>query len=137
MCKHFLSMLLSYLLLSHWLKNFTWPTSESMRIQQGINKLGTLLQSIHYRRTMYSIDLQYSFLLLHFREIKLLVYPGWCGPVDWAPACIPECHRFDSQSGHMPALWARSQLEMCQRQPINVSLTYGCLPLFFSPFPSL
>lgn len=43
MYKHFFKYAFTYLLLSHWLKNFTWPSSESMRIQQGINKLGTLL----------------------------------------------------------------------------------------------
>ena len=34
--------------------------------------------------------------------------PGWCGSVDWAPACEPKGHQFDSQLGHMPGLWARS-----------------------------
>ena len=34
--------------------------------------------------------------------------PGWCGSVDWVPACEPKGHWFDSQSGHMPGLWARS-----------------------------
>ena len=33
---------------------------------------------------------------------------GWCGSVDWASACEPKGHRFDSWSGHMPGLWARS-----------------------------
>ena len=34
--------------------------------------------------------------------------PGWCGSVDWAPACEPSGCQFDSQSGHMPGLLARS-----------------------------
>ena len=34
--------------------------------------------------------------------------PGWGGSVDWVPACKPKGHRFDSQSGHIPGLWARS-----------------------------
>ena len=34
--------------------------------------------------------------------------PGWCGSVDWAPACKAKGRCFDSQSGHMPGLWARS-----------------------------
>ena len=33
--------------------------------------------------------------------------PGWCGSVDWVPACEPKGHQFDSQSGHMPGLQAR------------------------------
>ena len=31
-----------------------------------------------------------------------------CGSVDWVPACEPKGHWLDSQSGHMPRLWARS-----------------------------
>ena len=34
--------------------------------------------------------------------------PHWCGSVDWVPACETKGHRFDSQSGHKPRLWARS-----------------------------
>ena len=34
--------------------------------------------------------------------------PGWCGSVDWVPACKPKGCRFNSQSGHMPGLQARS-----------------------------
>ena len=34
--------------------------------------------------------------------------PGWCGSVDQARACEPKGHQFNSQSGHMPGLWARS-----------------------------
>ena len=34
--------------------------------------------------------------------------PGWCSSVDWVWACEPKGHWFDSQSGHMPRLWARS-----------------------------
>ena len=34
--------------------------------------------------------------------------PGWCGSVDWAPACKPKGHWLDSQAGHMPGLQARS-----------------------------
>ena len=34
--------------------------------------------------------------------------PNWCGSVDWEPACEPKDCRFDSQSGCMPELQARS-----------------------------
>ena len=34
--------------------------------------------------------------------------PGWCGSVDWVLTCEPRGHWFDSQSGHMPWLQARS-----------------------------
>ena len=36
--------------------------------------------------------------------------PGWCGSVDWVPACKAKGHQFDSQSGHMPGMWARSPI---------------------------
>ena len=36
--------------------------------------------------------------------------PGWCDSVDWVPACKPKGHQFDSQSGHMPGLCARSSV---------------------------
>ena len=34
--------------------------------------------------------------------------PGWRGFVDWEPACEPKGHWFNSQSGHIPGLRARS-----------------------------
>ena len=34
--------------------------------------------------------------------------PGWCGSVDWVLTCEPKGHGFNSQSGHMPGLQARS-----------------------------
>ena len=34
--------------------------------------------------------------------------PGCCGWVDWMPACEPKGCKFDTQSGHMPGLQARS-----------------------------
>ena len=40
-------------------------------------------------------------------EISILG-PGWCGSVDWVPACEPKGCQFDSQSGHTPGLQARS-----------------------------
>ena len=36
------------------------------------------------------------------------ICPGWCGSVDQALAWEPKGRRFDSQSVHMPGLWARS-----------------------------
>ena len=34
--------------------------------------------------------------------------PGWCGSMAWAPTCHLRGYLFDSQSGHMPGLQARS-----------------------------
>ena len=36
--------------------------------------------------------------------------PGWCDSGDWAPACKPKGCWFNSQSGHMPGLQARSPI---------------------------
>ena len=40
--------------------------------------------------------------------LKYCSCPGWCGSVDWVPACEPKGCQFNSQSGHMPRLQARS-----------------------------
>ena len=49
---------------------------------------------------------------------------GWCSSVDWAWACEPKGHQFDSQSGHMSGLQARSPVGSIQE-----STTHWC----FSP----
>ena len=66
--------------------------------------------------------------LLHYCSDKRKLCPGWCGSVDWVPACEPNSGRFDSQSGHMPGLQARSPVGGMQE-----TTTHWC----FSPsFPS-
>ena len=50
--------------------------------------------------------------------------------VVWASVCKVKGYRFDSQSGHRPGLWARSQLEAWERQTIDVSF-----PFVLPPFP--
>ena len=44
---------------------------------------------------------------LEFITQKIYPCPGWCGSVDWVPACKARALWFDSQSGHMPGLQAR------------------------------
>ena len=34
--------------------------------------------------------------------------PDWCGSVGWASSLKPKGHQFNSQSGHMSGLQARS-----------------------------
>ena len=42
-------------------------------------------------------------------QLKIFSFcTGWCGSVEWAPPWKPKGHWFDSQSGHVPGLWARS-----------------------------
>ena len=45
---------------------------------------------------------------LHFKNPEGTNSPGWCGSVDWAPAYKPKNRRFDSQSGYIAGLLARS-----------------------------
>ena len=55
---------------------------------------------------------------------------GWCGSVDWALACKLKSHWYDSPSGYMPALWARSPVggvweattQWCFPSPLSPSL---------------
>ena len=53
---------------------------------------------------------------------------GWCGSVDWAPAYKPKGHRFDSQSGHLPGLQARSLIGGAWEATTHHSLLSFCLP---------
>ena len=60
----------------------------------------------------------------------------WCGSVDWAQVCQLKGHRFNSQSGHMPGLQARSPVRgmwEATNQCIFHELIFP-IPL---PFPSL
>ena len=51
---------------------------------------------------------------------------GWCGSVAWVLACEPKGHWFDSQSGHMPGLQARSPVGGTQQ-----ATTHWRFSLFF------
>ena len=58
--------------------------------------------------------------------------PGWCGSVDWASACEPKGHQFNSQSGHMPGLQVR-----CPVGGMWEATTHCCFSPFLSPSLSL
>ena len=53
---------------------------------------------------------------------------GWCSSMDWAWACEPKGHWFDSQSGHMPGLQARSPIGGMQE-----ATTHWCFSPSLSP----
>ena len=60
--------------------------------------------------------------------------PGWCGSVDWVLACRLKGGQFDSQSGHMSGLQARSPLGgRWEATLIDVSLAHYCFSSSFSP----
>ena len=52
--------------------------------------------------------------------------PDWCGSVDWVPAWGLKGCRFDSWSGHMPGLWARSTVRDMREATIS------CLSLYLT-----
>ena len=61
--------------------------------------------------------------------------PGWCGSVDWVLACEPKGCWFNSWSGHMPALQARSTSGGVQRisRLMFLSLSFSSpLPLYLN-----
>ena len=71
-----------------------------------------------------------------YLNLSLKLYtccPGCCGSVDWAQACKPKGRWFDSQSGHVPGLWARSS----ERGTWKATTYDVSLPLFFPPSSSL
>ena len=53
---------------------------------------------------------------------------GWCGSVDWVLACEPKGQQFNSQSGHLPGLWARSPVG-----GMREATTQWCFSPFLSP----
>ena len=50
--------------------------------------------------------------------------PGWCGSMDWVPACKLKGHWFDFQSGHMPGLQARSPLGGMHEQLLGIAFAH-------------
>ena len=65
------------------------------------------------------------------QQFKKQISPGWCGSVDWALACKQKGRWFNSRSGYMPGLRARSPGGGVQKgvPHTNVSLTHRCFSL--------
>ena len=69
-------------------------------------------------------------LKINYKNLKKKKSPGWFGSMDWAPNWEAKGHRFDSQSGHMPRLQARSPAgglkgattPWCFSPPLSLSL---------------
>ena len=59
--------------------------------------------------------------------------PGWCSSADWVWACEPKGHWLESQSGHMPVLWAGSPVGGAQ----EATTQWGVSPSFSFPPLSL
>ena len=65
--------------------------------------------------------------------------PDWCGSVGWALSCKLKGRHFNSQSGHLPGLWARSPVGgLCARgNQLFLLHISESLPLCLPLFPSL
>ena len=69
----------------------------------------------------------------HTMYLKFSYGPGWCGSLDWVPACKPEGCWSDSQSGQVPGL----QLGVHRRPPHICVFLPLFLRLFLPPFSCL
>ena len=66
-------------------------------------------------------------------HFKTGFHAGWCGSMDWVLACKPKDHQFNSQSGHMPGLWARSPVRgVWEATNQGISCTLMFLSLSFT-----
>ena len=99
----------------------------------GVNQgIGTL--------TVVSVTPLSSYHFFRLKKIGVLFFeirinqgcPGWCGAVGWMPACELKGHWFDSQSGHMPGLQARSPVGGARE-----ATTCWCFFPSLPSFPSL
>ena len=68
------------------------------------------------------------------RDIRHIPSPGWCGSVGCMPDWELKSHWFDSQSGHMPGLWAGPYLGRASGNWSMFSLTL-MFPSVFLPSP--
>ena len=87
---------------------------------------------------LLDITIIYKLIFINMRiKIVRLFCSGWCVSVDWVLACEPKGCWFNSQSEHMPGLWARSPAEDVQKKTDQcISRTSMFLSLSFS-IPSL
>ena len=97
-----------------------------------VNSSLSLVLFSPYSSLVLTSDHDY-FLPLTFCNLKTTPCAGWCGSVDWVPTCKPKGHQFDSQSGQMSGLRARSPVGSMWQ-----ATTHWCfLPLFLPPLSSL
>ena len=74
----------------------------------------------------------FSLRLFTTKEDFLKKSSGWCGSVGWVSSHKPKGHQFNSWSGHLPGLWARSPIgaHARGRQSMCLSLSFSlCSPL--------
>ena len=110
---------------------------EPLETIEGIMKLKLFFKGIEREKEFHKgtyLELIRKFKYwIELNDLKVGLSPGWCGSVDWVPACEPKSRRFDSRSEQMPGDMQVPSGGARKRQPhIDDSL-----PLFLRPFPSL
>ena len=94
---------------------------------------GCILRPLRWKKENVRLNLRSSSkVLIRKWPLEKWYSPGWYTSVDWAQACKAKGHQFDSQSGHLPGLWAKYPVGGAQE-----ATTHWCFPLFLLPFPSL
>ena len=110
-----------------------FPTRKLHQNGRNLTKVPAFLFSFSFL-FFFLLVIQFISLLVHYillvvkaiAHLKMHPSPGWCGSVDWAPACEQKGHQFDSQSGHMPGLQARSPVGGAREAPhADVSLPFS------------
>ena len=108
----------------------TWPATQAYALTG--NQTSDPLVCRPALNPLHHTSQGWNFFLFCFSFLNnvLLFMPGWCDSVDWVLTCEPKGHWFDSQSGHMPGLWARSPVGGTRE-----ATTHWCFSPSFS-FPS-
>ena len=91
-----------------------WLSKSSLNVQLGVGFFSPLPNKTFLKIILLYLNYEKWILFSatesrkYNRKSKSKIHsPGWCGSVDWVPACEPKCHGCDSQSGHKPGLLAR------------------------------
>ena len=111
------------------------PLLDLLSISTGEFAFSTLS---HKRNHTVGSILYLPFTEHYYLEITMLLHAsivnsfctGWCGSVDWVPACDPKDHWFYFQSGHAPGLWARSPAGGTREAPTQWCFSAPLSPSF-------
>ena len=82
--------------------------SHSVEVNSVTHLLFTIPNKCSFSWVMSNINFCFPATWRSFHHKKRKCGPGWCGSVDWAPACESKGCQFDSQSGHILGLPAKS-----------------------------
>ena len=77
--------------------------------QLGFKKFQHTAWSYLYLKCWYFVH--HKCFCINLNSLNIFICPGWHGSMDWVLACKLKGRWFDSPSGHMPGLRARSPVE--------------------------